>query len=229
MIRSEPDRRFSGIGAHTIFLAICLGCIAARPAVAYQTATFHFAPLGSSFLAFLPPDSPLVGHQIISARIFLDVQSDPGSDAANFFTDISFPIVPFPGNENALALSGSDLGWSGAGTFHFFEETTRFNGIFVVARYGGETPGENFEGTILEGSRVEFDFASVPDNGGISTAACAGVALLAFGFSVRRGPGRTGVACAARKLGILPDSADGHLARHSRQAGSAVVRVSLES
>jgi hypothetical protein len=113
--------RVSGKRARTIFLAICLGCIATYPAVAYQTATFHFAPLGSSFLAFLPPDSPLVGHQIISARIFLDVQSDPGSDAANFFTDISFPIAPFPGNENALALSGSDLGWSGAGAFHFLK------------------------------------------------------------------------------------------------------------
>jgi hypothetical protein len=164
MIRSEPDRRFSGKRAGTIFLATCLFCIAACPAVAYQTATFHFAPLGSSFLAFLPPDSPLVGHQIISARIFLDVQSDPGSDAANFFTDISFPIAPFPGSENALALSGSDLGWSGAGTFHFFEETTRFNGIFVVARYGGETPGENFEGALLETSRIEFNY--VPELGG---------------------------------------------------------------
>ena len=164
MIWSEPDWRFLGKGACTLFLATCLVCIASSQAVAYQTATFHFAPLGSSFLAFLPPESLLVGHQIISARIFLDVQSDPGSDAANFFTDIVFPIDPFSGNENALALSGSDLGWSGDGTFHFFEETTRFNGIFVVARYGGETPGENFDGVLLETSRIEFDY--VPELGG---------------------------------------------------------------
>jgi len=156
--------RVSRKRTYRIFLATCLVCIAACPAVAYQTATFHFAPVGSSFLAFLPPDSPLVGHQIISARIFLDVQSDPGSDAANFFTDITFPIDPFPGNENALALSGSDLGWSGAGTFHFFEETTRFNGIFVVARDGGETPGENFDGALLGTSRIEFNY--VPELGG---------------------------------------------------------------
>jgi hypothetical protein len=156
--------RVSGKRACTIFLATYFVCIAAYPAVAYQTATFHFAPLGSSFLAFFPPDSPLVGRQIISARIFLDVQSDPGSDAANFFTDITFPINPFPGNENALALSGNDLGWSGAGTFHFFEETTRFNGIFVVARYGGETPGEGFDGALLETSRIEFNY--VPELGG---------------------------------------------------------------
>jgi hypothetical protein len=129
-----------------------------------QKATFHFAPLGSSFSAFLPPDSPLVGKEIISARIFLDVQSNPGSDAANFFTDIVFPIDPFPGNENALVLTGSDLGWSGPGTFHFFEETTRFNGTFVVARYGGETPGKDFDGALLETSRIEFEF--VPESAG---------------------------------------------------------------
>jgi hypothetical protein len=101
-----------------------------------------------------------------------------------------------------LVLFGSDLGWSGAGEFEFFEETKLFNGIFVSARFAGETPGENFDGTILEDSRVEFDFASVADNGGISMAACAGVALVAFGFAVRRA--------------------------HFRQAKSAVVRVSLE-
>ena len=150
------------------------------------TVTFNFASVGTSYSAFLAPDSPLIGKEVTSARIYLNVESFPGSDAANFFTDLSFPISPFPGNENVLVLVGSDLGWSGSGTFEFFQETTRFNGIFVSARFAGETPGENFDGTILEGSRVEFDFASVPDNGGISMAACAGAALAAFGFSVRR-------------------------------------------
>ena len=166
------------------------------PVARANIVTFHFAPVGSSFLAFLPPDSPLIGHQIISARIFLDVESNPGSDAANFFTDISFPIAPFPGNENALVLSGSDLGWSGTGTFHFFEETTRFNGIFVAARYGGETPGENFDGTLLETSRIEFTF--VPESGGtvsllaLSTLPLLCVARLNRAASNKRGLGRAG-------------------------------------
>ena len=150
------------------------------------TVTFNFAQVGTSYSAFLAPDSPLIGQEVVSARIYLNVESFSGSDAANFFTDLSFPISPFPGNENVLALIGSDLGWSGAGQFHFFEETKLFNGIFVSARFAGETPGENFDGTLLEGSRVEFELASVPDNGGISMAACAGLALMAFGFSVRR-------------------------------------------
>lgn len=170
-------------GKRVIFLTTCLVCFAAFPAVAIQTATFHFAPLGSSFLAFLPPDSPLVGKEIVAARIVLDVQSNLGSDAANFFTDITFPIDPFPGNENGLVLTGSDLGWSGAGAFHFFEESTRFNGIFVVARYGGETPGENFSGTLLETSRIEFDYlaASVPDTGTTAFLFAIGAAAVIWG------------------------------------------------
>ena len=177
----------SGRRACTIFLVLGLACIAAIPALGVQTATFNFAQVGTSFSAFLPPDSPLIGREVISARIYLNFESSPGSDAANFSTDLSFPISPFPGNENVLVLLGNDLGWSGSGTFDFFQETTLFNGIFVSARFAGETPGENFDGRILEGSRVEFDLASVPDNGGTSMAVCAGVALVAFGFLVRRG------------------------------------------
>jgi hypothetical protein len=108
----------------------------------------------------LSGDDPLVGKEIVSARIYLDVESFAGSDAANFYTDNSFPIEPSAGNKNAIVLVGSDLGWSGSGTFHYFEETTRFNGTFVAARYGGETPGENFDGLVLDTSRIEFDYIS---------------------------------------------------------------------
>jgi hypothetical protein len=125
-----------------------------------ETATFTFAPVGGSFSAFIPPDSPLVGKEIVTARIYLDVESFPGSDAANFYTDILFPLVPFPGNVNWLVLLGTDLGWSGSGTFHYFEETTRFNGIFGAYRYGGETPGDGFQGQVLDTSRIEFDYIS---------------------------------------------------------------------
>lgn len=141
-------------------IAAVIGCTASAQA---ETATFKFAPLGSSFSAALPADSPLIGKEIVSARIYLDVESFPRSDAANFFTDISFPIEPFPGNTNALVLAGADLGWSGSGTFHYFEETTRFNGTFQPYRYGGETPGQDFDGLLLDTSRIEFDYKSSDD------------------------------------------------------------------
>jgi hypothetical protein len=151
--------------ARNLFTVSCIaGFLGIAASVTAETATFTFAAVGSSFSAFLPADSPLIGKQIVSARIYLDVESFEGSDAANFFTDISFPIVPDPGNTNALVLVGSDLGWSGSGTFHYFEETTGFNGVFVSARYGGETPGENFVGVLLDTSRIEFDYIS--DGGG---------------------------------------------------------------
>ena len=147
--------------AQNLFMMSCIaGFLGIAASVTAETATFTFAPVGSSFSAFLPSDSPLIGKEIVSARIYLDVESFEGSDAANFFTDISFPIVPDPGNTNALVLVGSDLGWSGSGTFHYFEETTGFNGVFVSARYGGETPGENFDGVLLDTSRIEFDYIS---------------------------------------------------------------------
>jgi hypothetical protein len=147
-------------------LSACCAALlfAAAVSASAETATFNFAQVGSSYSAFLSGDDPLVGKEIVSARIYLDVESFPGSDAANFYTDNSFPIEPFAGNTNAIVLVGLDLGWSGEGIFHYFEETTRFNGTFVAARYGGETPGENFDGTVLDSSRIEFDY--IDDGGG---------------------------------------------------------------
>ena len=148
------------------WLSACCATVLFATAVSAsaETATFNFAQVGSSYSAFLSGDDPLVGKKITSARIYLDVESFPGSDAANFYTDNSFPIEPDAGNTNAIVLVGSDLGWSGSGTFHYFEETTLFNGTFVAARYGGETTGENFDGTVLDTSRIEFDY--IDDGGG---------------------------------------------------------------
>lgn len=162
-------------------LAICcgVGLLGAAVSARAETATFKFAALGTSFSAALPADSPLIGQEITSARIYLDVEAFPGSDAANFFTDISFPIEPFPGNVSALVLVGADLGWSGAGTFHYFEETTRFNGVFAPYRYGGETPGEDFDGLLLDTSRIEFDYQ--PAGGGGELALTSAVSRKTHG------------------------------------------------
>jgi hypothetical protein len=164
-------------------LFVSVGLITLSTSAKANTVTFHFAPVGSSFSAFLASDRPLVGKQIVSARIYLDVESFLGSDAANFFTDISFPISPFPGNENVLSLFGSDLGWSGSGTFHFFEETTLFNGVFVPARYAGETPGEFFDGILLSGSRI--DFLLVPESAGFCLPLLSVAGLFTFGACTR--------------------------------------------
>lgn len=156
--------RQSGLGIAVVGLVMAA---VAAPAARADVATFEFAQFGMSYSAFLPPDSPLIGQEIVLARIYLDVESLPGSDASTFFTDISFPIEPFPGGTSALAWSGSDLGWSGAGVFHHFVETTEFNGTFIARRYGAETFGNGFQGSVLESSRIEFITVPAPATAGL--------------------------------------------------------------
>lgn len=134
-----------------------LAALAAAPALA-GVVEFQFASVGNSFSAFMSGDDPLVGKEIVSSRIFLTVESFAGSDAANFWTDLTLPIEPFDGNTNFVYLSGADLGWSGSGTFSYSLETTGLNGHFVAARWGGETPGFDFDGVILDGSRIEIEY-----------------------------------------------------------------------
>src|SRR5262245_37429929 len=111
-------------------IAIHLAAAALAGIANADFATFFFAPVGNSYSAFLPPDDPIVGQEIIEARIFLFVDVTAG-DAAEFSTDILFPIEPFPGNDGALALTGADLNWSGTGHFEHTETTDRFNGTFI--------------------------------------------------------------------------------------------------
>lgn len=143
---------------HTICAAALAGALMSLAASAHaETVTFAFAPVGNSLSYFMGADDPLIGKQVISTHIVLKVRSADGSDAANFYTDHSFPILPDPGNESALALSGADMGWSGSGDFLYDTKTTMFNGVFVPARYGSETPGFDFDGEILDGSYIEME------------------------------------------------------------------------
>lgn len=155
-------------------VATAASLAAALPALA-GVVEFHFAPVGNSFNAFMSGDDPLVGKEIVSARIYLTVESYAGSDAANFWTDITLPIEPLDGNTNSLYLVGSDLGWSGSGTFTYTLETTTLNGHFIPTRYGGETPGFDFDGEILDGSRIEIEYIPAPAT--LAPLACAFCAL----------------------------------------------------
>ncbi len=139
--------------------------------------TFNFAPVGKSLSYFLAGDNPIVGQRIISTHIVLRVESFAGSDAANFFTDHSFPILPDEGNTSALAWTGSELGWSGSGIFEYTLDTDMFNGVFTPARYGSETPGFDFDGVILEGSVIEM--TTVPAPGAFAGAGLLGLTALA--------------------------------------------------
>lgn len=158
---------------HNAILSLTAAAVSVTtPLAAAETVTFFFPKVGQSVSYFMGDDNPLVGKQVINARIYLTVDTFPGSDAANFFTDHSFPIQPEDGNQSAIALWGSDLGWSGSGLNSYFLETTMFNGVFAPARYGAETPGFDFEGEIIDG-RIEMDVIPAP-----SAAAMLGTGAL---------------------------------------------------
>jgi len=145
----------------TLALMACvsLSALAADQARA-DVQTSMFARVGISYSAFFGADNPFVGQEVMLTRIFLEVEVAPGANAADFSTDISFPLMPFDGNENALVLTGDALGWTGSGRFSYMIETTDFNGIFVAARYGAETLPMN--ATILDGSRIEMVTVPAP-------------------------------------------------------------------
>lgn len=153
----------------------CAILIAAGSASA-EVVTFNFARVGQSLSYFWGADNENIGKQIVKARIFLSIDSFPGSDAANFFTDHSFPIEPEAGGTNAIVIWGSDFGWSGSGKFEVAFETTAFNGVFVPARFGAETPGFDFDGEILDGSRIEFEVVPAPASLGLAALGLAAAA-----------------------------------------------------
>ena len=134
--------------------------------------TFIFAEVGTTYTGFFP-SNPFVGQEVVLTRIFLEVDVAPGSDAADFDTDISFPLTPFPGNRNALSIDGGELGWSGAGHFTYMLETTEFNGVFISTIYGAAT--SPLDAFISKSSRIEM--VTIPAPAGL---ALAGVGLLAL-------------------------------------------------
>ena len=73
---------------HRAHRAAALASLAtlAAPAMA-GVVEFNFAAVGNSYSAFLGSDDPLVGKEIVAARIYLTVESFDGSDAASEYVD----------------------------------------------------------------------------------------------------------------------------------------------
>jgi hypothetical protein len=130
--------------------------------VPVETTTFNFAQVGMSYLAFLSGSDPRVGAEVIGGRIYLYVESLPGSDAANFSTNILLPIEVAPDEAFPIVLDGVDLGWSGSGQFEYVTEIPELHGFFISMRFGAETPGFDFNGSVLKGSRIEIDYIPLP-------------------------------------------------------------------
>ncbi|QQS10152.1 MAG: hypothetical protein IPK69_05910 [Phycisphaerales bacterium] len=130
----------------------------ASSALAGETHRFSLANVGMSYSAFLSSASPLVGRQVQSARIEIHLSVAPGSNAADFHTDIALPIEEAPGQLRVFVFDGIDENWSGEGPFTYFETTTALNGTIVPTRYGAETYG--IQGQFTNESFIEITLAS---------------------------------------------------------------------
>ena len=127
----------------------------AGTAIAADVLQLSFANVGQSYSAFIGSDNPAVGRRVVSARVVLRLQVTAGN-AANFTTDLLLPVAADPGASAVVFESGLSRGWSGTGLFVIDEVVASHNGVVIARRFGAETPGEGYSGTILEGSMVEL-------------------------------------------------------------------------
>lgn len=163
--------------------AMILVVLAAAATSRAETTAFFFADPGSSYTGFLFGDDPRIGGHVKSARIVLLVDVAPGADAANFDADLTLPLLPDEGATPVVALSGSALGWSGSGLFSYTLETSGLNGVFQSTLFGGAT--SSLDARILRGSRVELDYAPVPEPGSLACILPAGLWLARRGRGFR--------------------------------------------
>jgi hypothetical protein len=115
----------------------------------------HYAFDYFQFGAELAP----VSGEILSTTLFINYTTSGDLDAADFY--YSF-LVPVEGaQESFIGLTGTDLGWSGQGTFHYsFEDSELYNGTIRPGRFGAEYAG----GGSFTDSYLEFIVdADLPD------------------------------------------------------------------
>lgn len=163
-------------GSIRTFLAAGALGVAAAAANAEDTTRFIFADVGTTHTGFIFPGDLRIGREIVLTRIHLVLEVFPGADAAEFDTDVTFPISPGPGSTPVLALTGAGLDWTGSGVFVYDDETTLFNGTFIQTLFGAAT--SPMDAVIHKESYIEMVFAPIPAPGTAAVAALAGVVAM---------------------------------------------------
>lgn len=142
-----------------------------------ETTTLSFTDPGTTYTGFIFPGDPRIGGHVYNARVYLDVEIFDGSDAAEFDTDLTLPLIPDEGATPIVTFNGADLGWSGTGVFHHYLETNAYNGTFIQTLFGAASAP--LDGVLLKSARLELDYTPVPEPLGLS-------AVAALGMMVRR-------------------------------------------
>lgn len=126
--------------------------------------TTRFEPptiFGSAGSGMFFAGDPLIGLEVVEVRIFWDIVVADRRDAADIFVDVLLPIDTNTGSAAQVILDGRTLGWSGSGTFNYFEATDRLNGFFgeVGTGFGFQSWGLPRDAVdILPTSRIEIDY-----------------------------------------------------------------------
>lgn len=161
----------------TFVLSITLAAAAAHADIRTITYEFPENPGVSLLFGYFGSDHPVEG-MIVETRVFLEFDPDPGIDAAHFFSGFSVPVIALPGGETELVILGADIGWSGDDVQRFTLVTSLHNGEIRPGRFGWEIRSDDdmapLRGTILPGSRIEFDVVPAP-----ASLAALGAGLLA--------------------------------------------------
>ncbi len=166
----------------TTSTAVCAVLVCAGSALAgfnpnnpnIRTNRYFFANVGTTYSAIVLPNDEIIGSPVVRVDVSPNLEVAPGSDASNFFTNLILPIIPAPGNFGGFGTDGPAQGWSGSGTFNFFESTDRYNGVGRTGGFGAETGG--VQGALLPDTNIDV-FYVVPAPGGAAILAMGGLSL----------------------------------------------------
>jgi ABC-type amino acid transport substrate-binding protein len=120
---------------------------------------FDFPESASSaytFGYFGDDEGPFIGR-VISTTLVIHYTTQGAQDAAGFYYTFDVPVLDAA--ESSIRLQGTDLGWSGQGSFDYvIENTDRFNGTIREGRFGTELAG----GGAFTDSYIEFTIDAEP-------------------------------------------------------------------
>ncbi len=98
---------------------------------------------------------PTTSH-ILSTTLVINYTTSGDQDAANLY--LTFDVPTYDGAQTHIGLTGTDLGWSGQGTFHYSFTSDDYNGEIRPGRFGAEYDG----GGDLTDSYIEFEVDADP-------------------------------------------------------------------
>jgi len=113
---------------------------------------------------------PLEGNIILTELVIENYTVAAPLDAANFSLGFDVPVLDAASTH--IGLLGSDIGWSGTGSFSTSFVSTDFNGEIRPGRFGAEFDGG---GTFVGQAYILFTVDTVPAPGAIGLLGAAGM------------------------------------------------------